>query len=122
HQILQGTAQLALVYVPVSQTAVVVIPFSKPTIVQNQHIKTQLSSPVSDGKKLKGIKIEIGGFPVVHKGRTFFIFPGTADQVVHIGFVESGREICKSKGRIGEHDLGSDKTFALFQIPDKLIV
>ena len=72
---LQSSRQLFPVHPPVSQGAVVVIPFSEPSVVQHKQLNSRLAGRPGDLQDFFMIEVEIGGFPVVDQHRPFPVPP-----------------------------------------------
>ena len=88
YQFFHGAAQFFLIYKPVTKAGIVIVSFSKPAVIQHQHIQPKVCCLTGDLQKLLRIEAKIGGFPVIYQSRTFFILPRAADQIGVISLLE----------------------------------
>ena len=89
HQLRKGSAQLFLIYKPVAKTGEIIIPFSKPSIIQYQHIQIQFCRFFCNCNQIVFVKIKIGCFPVIYQNRAHSVFPAAADQIRHDCLMQS---------------------------------
>ncbi len=69
-QALQRFSKLFLIGIPVSQAAVVIIPLAEPSVVQHQHLDSQLRGLSCKLIDRLSVKVKIGCLPAVHQDRT----------------------------------------------------
>src|SRR5699024_1389432 len=108
----QRLAQLLFIDIPVAQSAEVVIPFSKPAVIHNDHVDAQLFG--MDGKLIDGlaIKIKISPFPAVDKDRADGIFIFSSAYVIPDAGMKILRKAVKAIGAEGQNHLRSSKCIA----------
>ena len=74
-------AELLLVDVPVAETAVIIVSFSEPAVIDDQKIDAQIFCLFREIQYLLPVKIEIAGFPAVKKNRCHLVFVRSPDHV-----------------------------------------
>ena len=104
-QVGKGSAKLLRVDKPVAQAAVVVVTFSKPAVVQNQHLDAEFSCLGGDGKEFFPVEVKIGGLPVVDENRTARMLPGPPAHMLPQDAVIVSGKCRKTAGGIAQDDL-----------------
>ena len=111
----QGAAKLLCVYEPVAQSAVVVVSFPEPAVVQHQHFDAEPGRLGGDGKELVLIKVKIGGLPVVDEDRAALMLPGASAHVLPQDAVIVLRQGGKAAGGIAQNRLRRREAFSGLQ-------
>ena len=122
HQLFHRTAQFLLIYKPVAQARIVIVSFSKPAVVQYQHIEAQICCLSCNFQQFFRIEAKISGLPVVYQGGTLFVFPGAADQVGMISLLELVRECGQTFFAVAQSSFRCHKGLARSQFPQEFLV
>ena len=121
HQGLQPAGQLFLVDNPVAQAAVVVIPLAKPAVIHDKKFDAQGGGGFGEVHQLVGVKIEVGGFPVVDEHRAARSRAGVLNQVLPDGPVVLPAHLAQAAGRTDKRTLGGSEALAGLQGPAELV-
>ena len=122
YQFFHGAAQFFLIYKPVTKAGIVIVSFSKPAVVQYQHIEAQICCLSCNFQQFFRIEAKISGLPVVYQGRTLFVFPGAADQVGMISLLELVREYGQTFFAVAQSSFRCHKGLARSQFPQEFLV
>ena len=115
----QSTAKLFLIHVPVSQAAVVIVPFSKPAIIQNEKLHSHICRICCHLKKLFSGKGKVGAFPVIQKNGASCIFIFSSADVVTYSFMERMCHSFKALAAVHHGSLRRPEILSRFQkIPE----
>ncbi len=87
-QLRQGAAQLLLIGLPVSQPAVVVIPFPEPAVIHDKQFDSQVRRLPGNLHQPVCRKVKIRGLPVVDQYRPAPVLPHPPAHVFPQGSVE----------------------------------
>ena len=115
----QTAFQLVGIDIPVTQSADISLTFSKPAIVENQHLHAKFGCAFCDVQDLFFIKIKVGCFPVVDQHRTSLMFVFATAQMFPEGMMEVGTHLFKSFAAIGHDSLRCPELCSGFQCPGK---
>ena len=110
-QALKTSRQLVPVRDPVSESCVVVVSVSEPSVVQDEQLSPDLRSLAGDDQEFFFSEAEICRFPVVHKHRAVAVSEASAHDVVPYHAVEPVGKLRQSLCA-AEYHLGSVERFA----------
>ena len=117
----QRTAQLFLIYMPVSQTAAVRVSFSEPSVVHNKEFNSKTDGFFRHLKKLFTGKIKISTFPVVHKDRSSGMLESSSAKIVADCPVVNMRHFFKSPVAVYHGRFRSPEALSRLQLVRKIL-
>ena len=106
------SAELFLIDVPVTKSGIVIIAFPKPSVIQDDHIHTQLLRLFRECQDIRAVEIHIKGFPAVDKHRTDLVSPLSAADMPADALLQVVGELCESFSGITHDHFGSCEGFA----------
>ncbi len=113
NQLAERTSQFFFIHIPVSETAVIVVPFSKPAVIHYDHINAKFRS--ASGQFQNGLSIEtkISGFPTVKQYRSRLSAVFSSAQMLSDAAVISLGQFRQAVSRISMNRLRNDQLFSL---------
>ena len=110
-QLAKRTAQLFFIHAPVSQPAVVIIPFPEPAIVHHDHVDTKFRRARCQLQNCLPCKIKISGFPAVKQyGPCLSAVLSSANMLPDTAMVPL-RQLSQPAAGVGQNRLRNDQLF-----------
>ena len=120
-QLLQGAAKLFFIGIPVAQAGIVAVTLSKPAVVHDEKLDSQLRRILRDVHQLVSGEVKIGSFPVIDQHGPAAVLPLAATDVVTDQPVEDPADAALPLAAVGHQHLRRSEALAGLQLPGKII-
>ena len=117
----QRTAQLFLIYMPVSQSAAVCVSFSEPAVVHDKKLDSKVGGFFRHIKKLFTGKVKISAFPVVHKDGSSGMLEPSSAKIAADRPVINMRHFFNSRVTVYHGGFGSPEAFSRLQLIGEIL-
>ena len=105
HKISKRASEFFFINIPVAEAAAVIIAFSEPAIIHDQHLNPKILCAHREIKQLFLIEIKIAGLPAVQEDRPDPVTPFSPADMPARTPVEILGQACHPLGRVTHHNL-----------------